>query len=144
MDNLEYIEYIRDQILVEEKVQLALPEDFIVPAIVLLEDDEERVLAWAYRDKIQVKVWLVADPEQLWKTMRHELAHCIQYQNGIESDHSYGFRTFLQELYNNDLCFYYNGSEILSEAAKAFSKKDSPYITDRQKAILENILNGHR
>ena len=144
MNNLEYIEDIRDQILAEEKVQLALPEDFIVPEIILLEDSEERILAWAYREKIQVKIWCVVDTEQLWKTMRHEIAHCIQYQNGLESDHSYGFRTFLQELYGSDVCFYYNGSEILSEAAKAFSKKLSPYITDRQKAILENILHGDR
>jgi hypothetical protein len=144
MNNLEYIEDIRDQILAEGKVQYSLPEDFIVPEIILLEDADAGVLAWAYREKIQVKVWLVADTEQLWNTMRHELAHCIQYQNGIETDHSDAFRTFLQELYDNDSCFYYNGSEMLSETAKAFSKKLSPFITDRQKVILENILKGDR
>tara|TARA_R110002020_G_scaffold373851_1_gene585309 strand:+ start:386 stop:820 length:435 start_codon:yes stop_codon:yes gene_type:complete len=144
MNNLEYIEDIRDQILAEEQVQLALPEGFIVPEIVLLEEENEQALAWAYYDKIQVKVWCVADTEQLWKTMRHEIAHVIQWQQGIQTDHSYGFRTFLQKLYNNDAMFYYNGSPILSEAAKAFAKRRSPYITDRQKAILENILHGDR
>ena len=77
MNNLEYIEDIRDQILAEEQVQLALPEGFIVPEIVLLEEENEQALAWAYYDKIQVKVWCVADTEQLWKTMRHEIAHII-------------------------------------------------------------------
>jgi len=144
MNNLEYIEDIRDQILAEEQVQLALPEDFIVPTIVLLEDADEQALAWGYKEKIQVKVWCVIDTEQLWKTIRHEVAHVIQWQRGIQSDHSDAFRTLLHELYNNDVMFYYNGSEMLSEAAKAFSKRYSPYITDRQKIILENILNGER
>ena len=144
MNNLEYIEDIRNQILAEDKVQLALPEDFIIPEIILIENDDERFLAWAYKEKIQVNIWCVVDTEQLWRTMRHEVAHCIQYQNGIESGHSHGFRTFLQELYGSDVCFYYNGSDLLSEAAAAFSKRRSPFITDRQKVILENILNGDR